>query len=148
VKDAFFSSLTAIGAGIVSTLLGGWDKSLEILLIFIALDYITGVGAAIKTKTLKSSVGFEGLMKKGSIFLIVILAAQLDRITGNAAGVFRTSTAFFFIANDGLSIIENVGEMGVKLPAFLTKVLTKLKDENDDVSDENSDSSDTAPKDK
>ena len=148
MKDAFFSSLTAIGAGIVSTLLGGWDKSLEILLIFIALDYITGVGAAIKTKTLKSSVGFEGLMKKGSIFLIVILAAQLDRITGNAAGVFRTSTAFFFIANDGLSIIENVGEMGVKLPAFLTKVLTKLKDENDDVSDENSDSSDTAPKDK
>jgi toxin secretion/phage lysis holin len=148
VKDAFFSSLTAIGAGIVSTLLGGWDKSLEILLIFIALDYITGVGAAIKTKTLKSSVGFEGLMKKGSIFLIVILAAQLDRITGNAAGVFRTSTAFFFIANDGLSIVENVGEMGVKLPAFLTNVLTKLKDENDDVSDENSDGSDTAPKDK
>ena len=102
MKDAFFSTLTAIGAGVASTLLGGWDKSLEILLIFIIMDYITGVAAAFKTKTLKSSVGFEGLMKKGAIFLIVILAAQLDRITGNAAGMFRTATAFFFVANEGL----------------------------------------------
>lgn len=99
------------------------------------MDYVTGVAAAFKTKTLKSSVGFEGLMKKGAIFLIVILAAQLDRITGNAAGVFRTSTAFFFIANDGLSIVENVGEMGVKLPGFLTNALTKLRDENEGAGD-------------
>lgn len=131
MKDAFFSSLAAIGAGVASTLLGGWDKSLEILLIFIIMDYITGVAAAFKTKTLKSSVGFEGLMKKGAIFLIVILAAQLDRITGNDAGVFRASTAFFFIANDGLSIVENVGEMGVKLPGFIMSALTKLRDEQD-----------------
>ena len=137
MKDSFISSLVAIGAGITTTLLGGWDKSLEILLIFIIMDYITGVGAAFKTKTLKSSVGFEGLMKKGAIFLIVILAAQLDRITGNAAGVFRTSTAFFFIANDALSVLENVGEMGVKLPAFLTSALTKLRDENEGEGDEN-----------
>ena len=131
MKDAFFSTLTAIGAGVASTLLGGWDKSLEILLIFIIMDYITGVAAAFKTKTLRSSVGFEGLMKKGAVFLIVILAAQLDRITGNAAGVFRTATAFFFIANEGLSIVENVGEMGVKLPGFITGALTKLRDEQD-----------------
>ena len=136
MKDAFFSTLSAIGAGVASTLLGGWDKSLEILLIFIIMDYITGVAAAFKTKTLKSSVGFEGLMKKGAIFLIVILAAQLDRITGNAAGVFRTSTAFFFIANDALSVLENVGEMGVRLPAFLTNALTKLRDENEGAGDE------------
>ena len=133
MKDTFFSTLTAVGAGVASTLLGGWDKSLEILLIFIIMDYITGVAAAFKTKTLKSSVGFEGLMKKGAVFLIVILAAQLDRITGNAAGVFRTSTAFFFIANEGLSVIENVGEMGVKLPGFITGALTKLRDENGDI---------------
>jgi len=140
MKDGFISSLVAIGAGIASTLLGGWDKSLEILLIFIIMDYITGVGAAFKTKTLKSSVGFEGLMKKGAIFLIVILAAQLDRITGNAAGVFRTATAFFFIANDALSVLENVGEMGVKLPAFLTNALTKLRDENEGVGDNSEES--------
>ena len=136
MKDTIFSTLTAIGAGVASTLLGGWDKSLEILLIFIIMDYITGVAAAFKTKTLKSSIGFEGLMKKGAIFLIVILAAQLDRITSNAAGVFRTSTAFFFIANDALSVLENVGEMGIKLPTFLTNALTKLRDENEGVGDE------------
>ena len=141
MKDTFFSTLTAIGAGVASTLLGGWDKSLEILLIFIIMDYITGVAAAFKTKTLRSSVGFEGLMKKGAIFLIVILAAQLDRITGNAAGVFRTSTAFFFIANDALSVLENVGEMGVRLPAFLTNALTKLRDEKESASDRNDGSS-------
>ena len=133
MKDAFFSTLAAVGAGVASTLLGGWDKSLEILLIFIVMDYITGVGAAFKTKTLRSSVGFEGLMKKGAIFLIVILAAQLDRITGNTAGLFRTATAFFFIANDGLSIVENVGEMGVKLPGFIVGALAKLRDENGDI---------------
>ena len=125
------TTLTPVGTAITTTLLGGWDRALEILLIFIALDYLTGIGAAMKTKTLKSSIGFEGLIKKATIFLVVILAAQLDRITGNAAGVFRTATAFFFISNEGLSILENVGEMGVKLPAFIAGALTKLRDEND-----------------
>jgi phage-related holin len=59
MKDAFFSTLTAIGAGVTSTLLGGWDKSLEILSIFIIMDYVTGVAAAFKAKTLKSSIGLE-----------------------------------------------------------------------------------------
>ena len=131
MKDTLMTTLTTIGTAITTTLLGGWDRALEILLIFIALDYLTGIGAAMKTKTLKSSIGFEGLMKKATIFLVVILAAQLDRITGNAAGVFRTATAFFFISNEGLSILENVGEMGVKLPAFIAGALTKLRDESD-----------------
>ncbi len=131
MKETLMTTLTTIGTAITTTLLGGWDRALEILLIFIALDYLTGIGAAMKTKTLKSSIGFEGLMKKATIFLMVILAAQLDRITGNAAGVFRTATAFFFISNEGLSILENVGEMGVKLPAFIAGTLTKLRDEND-----------------
>ena len=131
MKDTLMTTLTTIGTAITTTLLGGWDRALEILLIFIALDYLTGIGAAMKTKTLKSSIGFEGLMKKATIFLVVILAVQLDRITGNAAGVFRTATAFFFISNEGLSILENVGEMGVKLPAFIAGALTKLRDESD-----------------
>lgn len=135
MKDTIVTTITAVGAGIVTTLLGGWDRALEILLIFIVLDYITGVAAAWKTKTLRSSVGFAGIFKKGSIFLIVILAAQLDRITGNTSAVFRTATCFFFIANDGLSVLENVGEMGVKLPAFISKALLKLRDTNDNPSE-------------
>ncbi len=133
MKDTFFTTLAAIGTGIVTTLLGGWDRALEILLIFIVLDYITGLGAAIKTKTISSRAGFEGLFKKGSIFLVVILAAQLDRITGNAAAVFRTATCFFFIANDGISIVENVGEMGVTLPTFIIRALEKMRGANDDI---------------
>jgi len=130
MKDTFFTALAGIGAGIVTTLLGGWDIATEILLIFIVLDYITGMAAAWKTKTIKSSVGFEGLMKKGAIFLVVILAAQLDRMTGNSVGLFRTSTCFFFVGNEGISFVENIGEMGVKLPAFIAKALAKLRDEN------------------
>ncbi len=135
MKETIWKTITAIGTGVVTSLLGGWDKALEIMLIVVVMDYITGFGAAIKTKTLKSSTGFEGIMKKGSMFLIVILAAQLDRITGNGADVFRSCTAFFFIANDALSIIENVGEMGVSLPSFLKNALSKLKDKNDNPTD-------------
>jgi toxin secretion/phage lysis holin len=131
MKDTFHTTVTAIGAGIVTTLLGGWDRALGILLIVIVLDYLTGVASAFKSKTVSSSVGFSGLLKKASIFLIVILAAQVDRITGNTANIFRTCTSFFFIANDALSVIENVGELGVKLPAFLKNALIKLRDEND-----------------
>ena len=138
MKEPFITSIGAMGAGFVTTLFGGWDRSLEVLLIFIVLDYLSGVAAAIKSKTLKSSVGYEGLIKKAVIFLIVILAAQLDRITGNPAGLFRTATAFFFMANEGLSILENVGELGVKLPGFIKNVLVKLRDDNDNMSTDDS----------
>lgn len=127
IKERLYTSAIAVFTGAVTTLLGGWDKALEILLIFVIIDYITGVGSAIKNKKLRSDVGFNGIFKKGSVFLVVIVAAQIDRITGNASAIFRTSTCFFFIANDGLSILENVGELGVKLPKFLTNALEKLR---------------------
>lgn len=132
MKENIHTTLTAIGAGIVTALLGGWDNALEILLIIIILDYVTGVASAFKSKTVSSGVGFMGLMKKASMFLVVILAAQIDRITGNTAAMFRTCTAFFFIANDAISVLENVGELGLQLPKFLTKALLKLRDENDE----------------
>lgn len=127
IKEKLYTSVIAACTGAVTTLLGGWDKALEILLIFVVIDYITGVGAAIKNKKLRSDVGFNGIFKKGSIFLVVIVAAQLDRVTGNTAALFRTSTCFFFIANDGISILENVGALGVKLPKFLTSALEHLR---------------------
>lgn len=129
-NNNFLSALSAIGSGIVTTLLGGWDNALEIMLITVIMDYLSGVCAAFKTKTLNSSIGYHGLMKKGSMFLIVILAAQMDRLTGNAGTGFRTCTALFFAFNETLSIVENVGKVGVKIPDFLRRMLTKLKDEN------------------
>lgn len=80
MKETLGTGLTAVGTAIVTTLLGGWDRALEILLIVIILDYLTGVASAFKSKTVSSSEGFMGLVKKASIFLIVILAAQIDRI--------------------------------------------------------------------
>jgi len=140
MKETLFTATAAIGAGIMATLLGGWDKAMEILSIFMVIDYVTGIASAMKLKTLRSSVGFEGIFKKGSIFLVVILAVQLDRLTGTTIALFRSATCFFFIANEGLSILENLGEIGVKLPAFMKKTLKKLRDDNDDLANEGSDS--------
>ncbi len=131
MKETIGTGLAATGTALVTALLGGWDKALEILLIVMALDYVTGVASAFKSKTVSSSEGFIGLIKKASIFIIVILAAQIDRVTGNASSLFRNCTAFFFVANDALSILENVGELGVALPGFLKSALVKLRDAND-----------------
>lgn len=120
----------AVSGSIITLLLGEWNIVLEILLIFIVIDYITGVAAAIKNKTLRSNIGYEGIMKKAAILLVVILAAQLDRIAGTA-GFFRSATAFFFIANEGLSILENIGEFGVLYPSFIKNHLEQLRDKNE-----------------
>lgn len=76
------TAITATGTGVLTTLLGGWDMALEILLIVMVLDYITGVASAFKQKTVSSSEGYMGLLKKASIFVIIILAAQIDRMIG------------------------------------------------------------------
>lgn len=130
MEKTLATAITATGTGVLTTLLGGWDMALEILLIVMVLDYITGVASAFKQKTVSSSEGYMGLLKKASIFVIIILAAQIDRMIGNTNQVFRNCTAFFFVANDALSILENVGELGVSLPAFLKSALIKLRDTN------------------
>lgn len=131
MREPVTTTITAVGTGLLSSLLGGWDMALEILLIVMILDYITGVASAFHTKTVSSSEGYLGILKKASIFAIVILAAQLDRLTGNAHSLFRNCTAFFFVANDALSILENVGELDIPLPSFLKSALIKLRDKGD-----------------
>lgn len=112
---------------IIDILVGGWDASLQIMLIVIGLDYLTGVASAFKTKKVCSSIGYKGLIKKATIFIIVILAAQMDRMIGINNHLFRNCTAFFFTANDALSVLENAGRMGMKLPEFLKSALVKLQ---------------------
>lgn len=129
--------ITSVGADFIDMILDGWDRALEILLIVMLLDYLTGVAAAYRTKTLSSSVGYYGLVKKASIFIIVILAAQLDRIIGGENHLFRNCTAMSFTVNDAISILENAGNMGLKLPSFLRKALMKLDEQNENhVSDD------------
>lgn len=118
--------------GWLTALMGGWDKVMEILVIFMVLDYLTGVGLAIKEHKVNSKIGGLGLLKKATIFVVIIIAAQLDQIIENPANLFRTAAALFYIANEGISIAENLGGIGLPLPKFITGVLEQLRDKNDE----------------
>ena len=109
--------------------LGGWDIALQTLLIVIVLDYITGICKAIYNKKINSSVGLKGIMKKVGYLIIVAVAVILDRIAGNT-GAIRTLVIYFFVANEGISILENWGGMGLPLPQKLTDTLEQLKNDN------------------
>ena len=106
--------------------LGGWDIAIQSLLVFIVIDYATGICKAIYNKKLNSSVGAKGIIKKVGYLLIVAISVILDKIAGNT-GAIRTLVIYFFVANEGLSIIENWGGMGLPLPKKLTETLEQLK---------------------
>ena len=109
---------------------------MKILLLFVIIDYITGVAIAIVEKKLSSELGGKGLLKKGSIFLVIIIAYQLDVILSNEMPLFRTATAYFYVANEGVSILENIAFLGVPLPGFLINILNKLKEQNNELLDQ------------
>lgn len=136
IKNTAISALAVVG-GILSNLLGGWDAALQVLIICQAVDYITGLIVAgvfqhsrkTDSGALDSRAGFKGLMRKFSTLLVVLLAAQLDKMIG---GTFsRTAVILFFCANESLSVLENVGLMGVEYPKFLKNALEALKDKGD-----------------
>lgn len=111
-------------------LVGGIDVAMKSLLIVIVIDYITGVMSAIYNKELNSNIGLKGILKKFSYLIIVSLSVILDRIVGDT-GAIRTLIIYFFVANDGISIVENIGKMGVPLPKKLTEVLEQLRNKGD-----------------
>lgn len=95
------------------------------------LDYITGVVVAIIKNKLNSEAGFEGLVKKCMILIILIVAVMLDRLMNTGTWVFRTLVCYFYIANEGISLLENVSNLGVKIPDKLKDALEQLnKEEN------------------
>lgn len=111
-------------------ILGGFDIALKSLLVVIVIDYITGVASAFYNKKLSSKVGFRGIIKKFCYICIVALSVVIDNLIGQQ-GVIRTLVIYFFVANDGLSIIENMSEMGVKLPQKLKDSLEKIKEQGE-----------------
>ena len=115
--------LSVIGGLIVSAL-GGCDMLLIVLTAFVAFDYVSGVLLAIKQGKLNSRVGFFGLVKKGLIFVVVIVAHLLDQLTGLNA--IRSITVLFYISNEGISILENLGKLDVKIPKKIKEVLEQL----------------------
>lgn len=124
--------------GAIAGLYGEWTTALSILAVMMGVDYITGVLVAISGRSpktdgggLSSKIGFIGIAKKGFIMLIVLVATQLDRAIGNTAMVFQTATTFYYIANEGLSILENADLMGVPFPAFIRKRLESMREQKD-----------------
>lgn len=115
-------------------LLGGWSTSLETLLIFMTVDYITGLLCAFvwnvspksRDGKFESKSSLKGLFRKGGILLIILIAARLE-LEISAAGNIRTTVILFFIANEGFSIIENLGIMGLPLPEFIKSSFSRLK---------------------
>lgn len=123
----FINEVSSIILTFVVYYLGGFDVALKSLLIIIVIDYITGVLSAIYNKELSSKIGFRGILKKFSYIFIVALSVVLDKILGNT-GTVRNLVIYFFVANDGISILENVSEMNIPLPKKLLEILEQLKD--------------------
>ena len=123
MKTAF----AAVGAWL-GYFLGGNDGLLYALLVFVIVDYITGVMCAIEDRKLSSSVGFRGLCRKVLTFLLVGIAQVLDVHVLNQPGVLRTAVIFWAIANNGLSILENAAHLGLPVPEQLKQVLEQLHD--------------------
>lgn len=131
--EKIFNSTVAVVATFFTYLFGGWDAAIGILIVFMCLDYATGVIVAYQNNLLNSEVGFKGLVKKFMILVILIVAVMLDRLMNTGTWVFRTLVCYFYIANEGISLLENVSNLGVKIPDKLKDALVQLnKDESEE----------------
>lgn len=110
----------------LSYFLGGFDLALKSLLIVMVIDYITGVSSAIYNKKLSSKIGIKGIIKKFSYLLVIGLSVVIDNLTGQN-GIIRSLVIYCFVANDGLSILENIAELDIKLPQKLIDSLEQIK---------------------
>jgi toxin secretion/phage lysis holin len=125
-KEWFNLMIAALGT-LFTWLFGAWDVAIAALITFMALDYATGLIKGYMFKCLSSDVGLKGLTRKGLIFVVLIVAVTLDRLTGTGQWVFRTAVCFFYIGNEGLSLLENCAQLGLPLPDKLKDALVQLK---------------------
>ena len=127
----FWNTIQVIFAAIGGWLgyfLGGCDGLLVALVVFAAVDYITGVMCAVSDRKLNSQVGFKGICRKVLIFLLVGIAHILDVQVIGTGSVLRTAVIFFYLSNEGVSILENAGHLGLPIPEKLKAVLEQLHD--------------------
>ena len=124
-----FNSVVAGIATFFTYLFGGWDAAIGVLIVLMVLDYITGVLNGYLTKTLNSEVGFKGLLKKFLILVVMIIAVMLDRLMNTGNWIFRTLVCYFYIANEGISLLENISLMGVPIPDKIKDALEQLNKE-------------------
>lgn len=112
----------------VSGFIGGMDGIMYALIAFITIDYATGVAVAVKEKKLSSEVGFWGLVRKVCILALVGVAHYIDCYVMQSGDVIRTVTAMYYIGNEGISILENCGNLGLPLPPKLMAMMVQIKE--------------------
>lgn len=122
--------MVASGGAMASYFYGGWSALLGVLLTLVVIDYLSGVSASFYDGTLSSKVGYRGIPKKIAIFAVIAVAHLIDTTLGDSH-LFRDAAIFFYIANEILSITENIGRMGVKLPPGIQKAIEVLKSKGD-----------------
>ncbi len=123
-------SLAALG-GFLGWFLGGVDGFLYALVAFVAIDYVTGIMCAIVDRVLSSEIGYRGIFKKVLIFALVGVAHIIDQNIIGDGSIIRTAVIFFYLSNEGISIIENATRLGLPIPEKLRDVLEQLKDGGD-----------------
>ena len=124
-------TLTLIG-GWVGWFLGGMDGLIYALIAFVAIDYLTGVMCAIDDCTLSSEVGFRGICRKMLIFLLVAIGHIIDSTVIQSGSTLRTAVIFFYLSNEGVSILENAGHLGLPIPKKLKAILEQLDEEDEE----------------
>ena len=141
MKNGLCTVIGTVG-GFIASLFGGWDTALATLLIFMAVDYVTGLIVAgvfhksqkTESGALESRAGWKGLCRKGTSLLVVLVAYRLDLVIGS--NFVKDATIIAFIANETISIIENAGLMGAPIPAVIVKAIDVLKQKADDSQEE------------
>lgn len=118
-------AFSALG-GFVGWFLGGADGFLYALLAFVVIDYITGILCAVTDKSLSSEVGFKGICRKVLIFALVGIGNIVDVYVMGEAGILRTAVIFFYLSNEGVSLLENSAHLGLPIPEKLKTVLSQL----------------------
>ena len=119
------AAIAAAGGGL-GYFLGGWDGFLYALLAFVVIDYITGLMCAILDKKLSSEVGFRGIFKRVLIFSLVAIGNIVDQSVIGEGSVIRTAVIFFYLSNEGVSILENAAHIGLPVPQKLKDILEQL----------------------
>lgn len=131
-------AFAAVG-GWLGWFLGGCDGLLYALIAFVVIDYITGVMCAVVDKKLSSEIGFKGIFKKILIFALVGVGHIIDAHVIGTGSVLRTAVIFFYISNEGVSLVENAGHLGLPIPAKLKAVLEQLHDRAEKEDEHNDD---------
>ncbi len=123
-----FKACVAVVGTFLTWLFGDWDIAVKALIAFMALDYLSGVIKAYINKEMSSKVGLEGLTRKFLILLVLIAAVLLDRLINTGDWVFRTIVCYFYVANEGISLLENAAALGLPVPDAIKNALAQLKE--------------------